>query len=297
MKHPTFSTCVLSLLLFIATALALVAAPAEPAPAATGPTLMMNWSALWITVLVPILVAILKTLWPSVPKAALPVLCPVLGGACGLVATLNGNQIDPAVAAALGALGTWLRECYDQATKYTAELKRDTGTRVPAAACAALMLYLVAGPTSAQAAQTEWLGAAPETRFSVSPFASYRAHEVGKFNGKWGGGLAAAVHLNRWIALEAETIAERLDDSVWTGSLTEFGANFKTSLLPTKAVNPYLLIGYTRNLDQCDNRMNAGAGLEIRLGKHGALFADGRWTHNFEVLGHALFRTGFSVRF
>ncbi len=295
MRPLTLPTLLLSALLFLAAALALVAAPAETAPAGTNP--LTSWSAMWITVLVPVVIAGLKSVWPSVPKACLPFLCPVLGALCGWVGNQAGLQTDPGAAVMMGTLGNFLRECYDQSVKVFSapNLGRISGGMQ--SAVAAVLVAFAFSPASVQAAQPDWLGAAPETRFSVSPFASYRAHEIGQFNGKWGGGLAAAVHLNRWIALETETIAERLDDSVWTGSLTEFGANFKTSLLPTKVVNPYLLIGYTRNLDQCDNRMNAGAGLEFRLGKHGAIFADGRWTHNFEVLGHALFRTGISVRF
>jgi len=140
-------------------------------------------------------------------------------------------------------------------------------------------------------------------RISISPFASYRVHEFGQFNGKLGGGLAAGFAITPRLTLEAEVLAERFDDSHWLDSLTEAGANFKFYVLkPGSRLNPYALIGYTRNLDFDQNRMNAGAGLEVRLGDHASVFADGRWTHDFGTtepvsLGHAMFRGGLNWRF
>lgn len=146
-------------------------------------------------------------------------------------------------------------------------------------------------------------------QFSVSPFASYRVHEFGAHNGKFGGGLAASYQLYPQISLEAEVIAERIDDSHWIESLTEAGANFKIDLLKpskTRALTPYLLVGYTRNLDFDQNRMNTGAGVNVRLGRAAGVdfraFCDGRWTQDFGTttpvsLGHALFRLGLSGSF
>lgn len=148
-----------------------------------------------------------------------------------------------------------------------------------------------------------------KAQVSLSPFASYRVHEFGKFNGKFGGGLAADYRLNPHISLEAEVIAERFDDSHWLESLTEAGANIKIDILKhskTRAISPYLLVGYTRNLDFDQNRMNTGAGASARLGEALGVslrvFADGRWTQDFGTtspvsLGHGLFRLGLSGTF
>ena len=134
-------------------------------------------------------------------------------------------------------------------------------------------------------------------RISISPFASYRVHEFGANNGKFGGGLAAGFALNPHLTLEAEVLAERFDDSHWIESLTEAGANFRIYPLNSKVLKPYALIGYTGSLDESQHRMNAGAGLEAVLSRNAALFGDGRWTHDFRDVGHALFRAGISLRF
>lgn len=66
---------------------------------------------------VPILLAGLKTLWPSVPKVFLPYMCPFLGAGIAMLSQMAGAAIDPALGAILGALGNWLRETYDQSRK------------------------------------------------------------------------------------------------------------------------------------------------------------------------------------
>lgn len=144
---------------------------------------------------------------------------------------------------------------------------------------------------------------APESYFaagtwSVSPFASYRVHEFGKFNGKAGAGLALSYFAADNFAVELETLSEQFDDSHWADAFTEAGVNFKGYLpLGRSGFAPYLLVGYTRNLQIDENRMNAGAGIEWRATKTFGLFADGRWTHDFESLGHALFRVGGNLSF
>jgi opacity protein-like surface antigen len=127
-------------------------------------------------------------------------------------------------------------------------------------------------------------------RLSVSPFVSYRLHEFSRANNKFGGGLSAGFQLNSRLTLELETLAERFDDSNWDGSLTEAGANLKLYPFESKVVRPYVLLGYTRNLDEDQDRMNAGLGVEWNLSKHIALGADGRWTHDWDIVGHVLFR-------
>jgi len=143
----------------------------------------------------------------------------------------------------------------------------------------------------------------PESYFaagtwSVSPFASYRVHEFGKFNGKSGGGVALSYFAADNFAVELETLSEQFDDSHWADAFTEAGVNFKGYLpLGRSGFAPYLLVGYTRNLQIDENRMNAGAGLEWRATKRFGLFADGRWTHDFALLGHGLFRLGGNLSF
>ena len=85
-------------------------ASAPAAPAASS----IQW---WLPVIVPMLVAGLKAIWPSIPKVLLPVLCPLLGIAANYLTTFAGAQFDPASAAALGALGVFLREVVDQGKK------------------------------------------------------------------------------------------------------------------------------------------------------------------------------------
>lgn len=145
--------------------------------------------------------------------------------------------------------------------------------------------------------------AEPESRYaagtwSVSPFASYRVHEFGEFNGKAGGGVALSYFAADNVAIEAETLSEGLDDSHWADAFTEAGVNLKGYLpLGRSGFAPYGLIGYTRGFDLDENRMNAGAGIEWRAAKTFGLFADGRWTHDFRTLGHALFRVGGNLSF
>ncbi len=149
--------------------------------------------------------------------------------------------------------------------------------------------------------------------WAVSPFASYRVHEFGAADGKFGGGLALSYFAADNLAVELETVSEHFDDSHWADSFTEAGVNAK-GYLPLGATGfaPYLLVGYTRaGLDGVSphqngatesratgqNRMNAGAGIEWRATKRFGVFADGRWTHDFDTLGHALFRVGGNLSF
>ncbi len=160
-----------------------------------------------------------------------------------------------------------------------------------------------AAPEIPLAAQIADRSDAPESfyaagTFAVSPFVSYRVHELGHFNGKLGAGLAASYFVADNFAIEAETLSEHLDDSHWADAFTEAGMNFKGYLpLGRSGFAPYILLGYTRNLQIDENRMNAGAGIEWRAAKRFGLFADGRWTQDFATMGHALFRVGGNIAF
>lgn len=301
MKRPSPNTILLSLALFFSTAACLLAAETLPAagskPAAF---LQTHLAKLWIPILVPSLLAAFKAIWPTIPRVALPYLCPVLGAGLSFLGPLINQDIDPGLAGALGAIGNWLRELFDQTKK---EIAKSSGMFALGFAALVCVSPAVAAPP-APAPTPPPAPAAPSSAFeravariSVSPFATYRVHEFGARNGKLGGGLAAGFALTKHVTLEAEVIAERFDDSHWFESLTEAGANFRLSARPGALLNPYGLLGYTANLDESEHRMNAGAGLEVNFSDHVGVFLDGRWTHNFTDVGHALFRLGATLRF
>lgn len=99
--------------------------------------------ALLIAVLVPLLIAGLKKLFPKIPGALLPVLAPVLGGIIEAIITGLGHDGGGVVTGAVaGAAGTGVREIVDQNRK-----------RLPGAAAAALcflcgLLFLAPACTS-----------------------------------------------------------------------------------------------------------------------------------------------------
>lgn len=160
---------------------------------------------------------------------------------------------------------------------------------------------------------------------TASPFASYRVHEFGKFDGKWGGGLAVDYSFTKNLTLELSTLSEGYSHGeAAVNSLDEASANFKFYVpIKNSGLAPYGLLGYTHDLnsgdddwrtriepqsecqdptfishsrDRGDNRMNAGVGIEYRY-KFAKVFADGVWSHDFEALGHALFRIGGGLTF
>lgn len=130
----------LPFLLFAGDAPAPGAASASAPPAASS----IQW---WLPVIVPMLVAGLKALWPSIPKVILPVLCPLLGIAANYLSSFAGVAFDPASAAALGALGVFLREVVDQAKK---GVLSDQDMTAPVRGLAGALL-LVCGVMTAQA--------------------------------------------------------------------------------------------------------------------------------------------------
>jgi len=133
---------------------------------------------------------------------------------------------------------------------------------------------------------------------SLSSFGSYRASDVKQLDGKFGAGLALGYALTKAITIEAETLSERYESAPVIDSLAEAGANFKGYLpLGKTGLAGYGLLGYTRDLKRDDNRMNAGAGIELRANKVFTVFADGRTTQNFHDPVHFLFRVGLGARF
>lgn len=71
-----------------------------------------------IPILVPLLVWGVRSILPKIPKAALPILSPILGALLdALLAYIAGGQWSPIAGAALGAAGVGLREIVDQLNK------------------------------------------------------------------------------------------------------------------------------------------------------------------------------------
>lgn len=69
-----------------------------------------------ISVLVPIVVSGIKQLIPSIPKAMLPILCPVLGALVDIVSYYCGTMTGP-YGMVFGAVGVCVREVWDQVRK------------------------------------------------------------------------------------------------------------------------------------------------------------------------------------
>lgn len=71
-----------------------------------------------IPLLVPIVVAIGKSLLPKVPTWVLPILAPALGALIDYIGSLaTGADASPIVAAIYGSAGVGARELYDQIRK------------------------------------------------------------------------------------------------------------------------------------------------------------------------------------
>ena len=98
---------------FVFGAASALAAEAAPDQAAA----KFPWETLIVPV-VPVLIAILKILVPKIPKAALPIMAPLLGAALDIAASYLGTgTANPVWGAVLGAAGVGLREIVDQMRK------------------------------------------------------------------------------------------------------------------------------------------------------------------------------------
>lgn len=123
MKHA-LRTGFLLVLLSFALVLAAVfpawaALPEASAPADSGvPASLGNWFDSLIPVLAPLLVALIKTVIPRVPKPLLPLLATGLGVGLDYLGQAAGlSASNPILGAVLGAAGVGLREALDQTKK------------------------------------------------------------------------------------------------------------------------------------------------------------------------------------
>lgn len=124
-----------------------VAVPVDPATVSPVAASSLPPSALLIAVVVPLLIAGLKKLFPKIPGAVLPVLAPVLGGLIEAIVTSLGHDAGGLVTGAVaGSAGVGLREIADQNRK-----------RLPGAAAALCflcsLLFLGVGCTSFRVVQ------------------------------------------------------------------------------------------------------------------------------------------------
>ena len=180
------------------------------------------------------------------------------------------------------------------------------------------LVALLAGGLPVQAA-TNAPAPAPYTagQVTLAGFGSYRAATLDQLDGRFGGGAEVSYFVKDNVALALETLTENAGHS----AIDEAGLNFK-GYLPLKNTGfaPYGLLGVSHSFEGSsftqtrydkkkgdvttttvtrdgDWRFNAGAGVEFRAGRTFGVFADGRWTHDFDTLGHALFRVGANLRF
>jgi len=162
-------------------------------------------------------------------------------------------------------------------------------------------------------------------RFGLAYFASYRVREFDGVLDRFGSGGEFSYSITRTLTLAVEGISENPQHSFFD----EGGINSKWYLPISKSgFAAYGLLGYTYRFEDLPggvrhhqagwkkggaattidedrrSRMNAGAGIELRGKRNGLFgiftvgaFADGRWTHDFDTIGHALFRVGANFGF
>lgn len=135
-------------------------------------------------------------------------------------------------------------------------------------------------------------------RFDISPYAAYKCTEIGKQNGKLGGGLAVSYFLANNIAAEASFLSYGYDNAPMADSFDEAAVNLKGYLpLGTSGLAPYILLGYTRELPNSGNFANAGVGLAATSGRL-QVFLDFQYRNDFQSDGNQfLGRIGGGFRF
>lgn len=95
-----------------------IATPVDPATLTAAPAPSLPPTALLIAVVVPLLIAALKRMFPKIPGAILPVLAPVLGGLLEAIITALGHDAGGTLTGAVaGGAGVGLREIVDQTRK------------------------------------------------------------------------------------------------------------------------------------------------------------------------------------
>lgn len=158
-----------------------------------------------------------------------------------------------------------------------------------------LLACLAAAP---EAAPVERKGAYDAGAFSIAPLVTYKATEIAKTSGQWGGGLALSYALVNNIEIEVSAVSYGLTDSPVVDSFDEGAVNFKGYLpLGRSGWAPFGLLGYTRDHANDANLMNAGAGLAYRY-KRVQAFVQGQYGQAFVSRGNEFrFGAGLGLTF
>lgn len=138
---------------------------------------------------------------------------------------------------------------------------------------------------------------------TVAGFRSVRVSDHESEHGRFGAGAEIGYALTKNWTVAGEFVTENPQH----GDIDELGLNLKYYVPLKKSLAAYGLLGVTYSFDEetlagdttrdRQWRMNLGAGLEVRAAKHVGIFADGRWSHNFDDVGNGLFRLGLNIRF
>ncbi len=226
----------------------------------------------WLPVIVPMLVAGLKAIWPSIPKVLLPVLCPLLGIAANYISSFAGVAFDPASAAALGALGVFLREVVDQGKKGLVPN--------PNLAPAFAVLLILFGTLAAQAQSQPANLTARDTiiandqlfragEVQIDAFGTGRIEELTNLSEtKKGGG--GAVNYFPW---RAAGFGLEASGAGWRGVFIDSTAVSLIGRFPVESLRlaPEIKLGADYEWRPRDWSVFAGVGLDYRISRHVAL--------------------------
>jgi hypothetical protein len=141
-------------------------------------------------------------------------------------------------------------------------------------------------------------------QLNVLPFAS--AH-INDSKPDYGGGLAIGYSLSKNSVLEAEAVSTGASGTdTFQTFLRDLGANLKLYVpVKTTGFAPYGIFGYRYDLQDSENQITAGIGVEHRfklIGIAGGVFLDGRFIHGFtqafdEFGNEGIVRLGVSGQF
>lgn len=112
-----------------------------------------------------------------------------------------------------------------------------------------------------------------------------------------GAGVGLSYFPTRTFGVGVEGVSFRQGEA-WLQSLDEVNVHaIARQPLGDSSVALYGLLGAGNNFTEHEWRLNAGAGLEARVGPFG-VFGDGRWVTDFDSLtGYAQFRAGLRLNF
>lgn len=247
---------------------------------ATGATLKVTWVQTLIVILVPALIAALKLVVPRVPGIVILTLCPVLGLVADWLMKAAGLDIGNAEAsAALGSVGVYVREVIDQAKKTT------NGGRLSVLAFA--VFTLSAGSASAAAPAV-----AHARGFYADQFMTLRTADFSAADYGYGIGLGYQVS-EHWGA-DMRVAHDGLNVDGHT--VTEIGGRL-VARMPFKTLSPYTFLGAAFDLESDQWRIRPGAGVEYKITRTLAAFAEGGLDADLRGRNGYSFASGLRWRF